>query len=102
MRVKWQKHKASSQCRKRVAVSRRNILEEKRGRKKKEKGKLVQKRAMVSDSLKQMYIVESVFENHREDTASTKTSKQLERSVAKSTCRGFQDNLGKTGVIETQ
>lgn len=66
VRVKWQKHKASSQCRKRVAVSGRIILKKKKtGGKKKAKGRLVQKRAMVSDGLKQMRIVESVFENNR-------------------------------------
>lgn len=65
MRVKWQKHKASSQCRKRVAVSGRNILKKKKKRKKKAKGRLVQKRTMVSDGLKQMRIVESVFKNNR-------------------------------------
>lgn len=36
------------------------------------KGRLVQKRAMVSDGLNQICIVESVFKNNRKDLASTK------------------------------
>lgn len=36
------------------------------------KGRLVQKRAMVSDGLKQMVIVKSVFRDNRKGLASTK------------------------------